>query len=94
MVVSIQYKYSCFRGEDTCKAEVRARPGMYSDYSYVLNKSSPRVITPFVFGFRAAKNMPANKENEQVISAGVGEYIGQCGTYLTKGQHLPASCAM
>ena len=55
---------------------------MYSDYSYVLNESSPRAITPFVLGIRAVtKNMPANKENEQVISAGVGEYIGQCGTY-------------
>ena len=62
---------------------------MYSDYSYVLNKSSPRAITPFVLGIRAVtKNMPANKA--QVISAGVAEYIGQCSTYLTKGQHLPA----
>ena len=71
------------------------RPGTYSDYSYVLNKSCPRVITLFVLGIRAVtKNMPANKENEQVISADVGEYIGQCGTYLTKGQHLPVSCTI
>ena len=69
------------------------RPGTYSDYSYVLNKSSP--ITLFVLGIRAVtKNMPANKENEQVISAGVGEYSGQCSTYLTKGQHFPASCTI
>ena len=93
MVASIQYKYSCFRGEGTCKAEVRVRPGTYSDYSYVLNKSSPRALTPFVLGIRAVtENMPANKENEQVISAGVEEYIGQY--LLNKGQHLPASCTM
>ena len=55
-------------------------------YSYVLNKSSSRAITPFVLGIRAVtKNMPANRENEQVISADVGEYIGQCGTYVQCG---------
>ena len=57
------------------------RPGTYSDYSYVLNKSSHRVITPFVLGIRAVtKNMTANKENEQAISDGVGEYSEQCGS--------------
>ena len=70
------------------------RPGTYSDYSYVLNKSSPRVITPFVLGIRAVtKNMTANKENELVISAGVGEYSGQCGTYLINKRATP-SCLL
>ena len=36
--------------------------------------------------------MPANKENEQVILDGVGEYSGQCGTFgviVSRRQTLP-----